>query len=124
MDDHHYLKQVDETRVHMLDVSGNNSSDTAAKFQGVLYAENEDNPAHKNAPIKPDGTNVTSLVDGSSLYPAVFGSDSSFAGVQGPLGFTLTPGIRIFCPDVDYRLYSFVCNGQVIDSKSSQAYTQ
>lgn len=124
MDDHHYLKQVDETRVHMLDVSGNNSSDTAAKFQGILYAGNEDTPTHKDAPSKPDGTDVASLVEGSSLYPAVFGSDSSFAGVQGPLGFTLTPGIRIFCPDVDYRLHSFVCNGQVIDSKSSQAYTQ
>jgi len=124
MDDHHYLKQIDETRVHVIDVSGNNASDTACKFQGVLYAGNEDTPPHANVPTKPDGTNVASLVDGSSLYPAVFGSDSTFTGVQGPLGFTLTPGIRIFCPDVDYRLQSLMCNGQVMDTKTSQAYTQ
>mgnify|MGYP003108852330 FL=1 len=124
LDDHHYLKQIDETRIHVLEVEGNNSSDTACKFQGILYDGNGDLVSSKNVPVKPDGTNVASLTDGSSLYPAVFGSDSTFSGVQGPLGFTLTPGIRIFCPDVDYRLQSMVCNGQIMDTKTSQAYTQ
>ena len=124
IDDHHYFKQIDETRIHVIDVSGNNASDTACKFQGILYDDNGEEVSSKNAPVKPDGTNVASLTEGSSLYPAVFGSDSTFSGVQGPLGFTLTPGIRIFCPDVDYRLQSMVCNGQIMDTKTSQAYTQ
>ncbi len=123
-EDVHRLKQIDETRMHFIDVSGNNSSDTACKFQGIVYAGNEETPPHRNVPEKPDGSAIASVLDGSSLFPAVFGSDSSFTGVQGPLGFTLTPGIRIFCPDVDYRLQSMVCNGQVMDTKSSQAYTQ
>ena len=122
----HNLKQVDDLKVHMLDVSGQpiTLGNTGAKFQGIVYSSNSDTPSNKAVPEKPDGTSVASLTDGNSLYPAVFGSDSTFSGVQGPLGFTLTPGIRIFCSDVDFRLQSFRCNGMVLDTESSQAYTQ
>lgn len=120
----HNLKQVDDIKCSFLEVSGRKATDATTKFQAILFAGNGADPDHKAVPTKPDGTSVSSIVDGSSTYPAAFGGSDTFSGVQGPLGFTLTPGIRIFCPDVDFRILSFRCSGSTLDTESGEAYSQ
>ena len=128
----HNLKQIDDIKATFLDVDvltlvsnvDSNNASTAVKFQGIIYEGNDNTPEHKAVPVKPDGTQVSSIVDGSSTFPVSFGGSDTFSGVQGPLGFTLTPGVRIFTPDVDFRLISFRCSGQTFDTESSEVYTQ
>ena len=128
----HNLKQIDDMKATFLGVNvqalisgiDTQNGTTAAKFQGIIYEGNDDAPEHKAIPVKPDETQFRSIVDGSSTFPVSFGGSDTFSGVQGPLGFTLTPGIRIFTPDVDFRLISFRCSGQNFDTESSEVYTQ
>ena len=128
----HNLKQINEIKAAFLEKEigaltsavDNNATTTAAKFQGIIYEGNEETPPHAAVPEKPDGTQLSSIIDGSSTYPVAFGGSDTFSGVQGPLGFTLTPGIRIFCPDVDFRLISFRCSGRNLDTESSEVHSQ
>ena len=128
----HNLKQINEIRASFLDVDistlvssvDSQNASTAVKFQGIIYEGNEEGPSHKAVPMKPDGTELRSILDGSSTFPVSFGGSDTFSGEQGPLGFTLTPGVRIFTPDVDYRLLSFRCAGRILDTESAEVYTQ
>ena len=128
----HNLKQINEIKASFLEVNvqalisgiDTQNGTTAAKFQGIIYDGNEENPSHDAIPVKPDETQFRSIVDGSSTFPVSFGGSDTFSGEQGPLGFTLTPGVRIFTPDVDYRLLSFRCAGRLLDTESAEVYTQ
>jgi hypothetical protein len=128
----HNLKQINEIKASFLEVNvqalisgiDTQNGTTAAKFQGIIYDGNEENPSHDAIPVKPDETQFRSIVDGSSTFPVSFGGSDTFSGEQGPLGFTLTPGVRIFTPDVDYRLLSFRCAGRLLDTETAEVYTQ
>lgn len=83
------------------------------RFVGVLYS-GTDTTAYTTAQTKTtEGEFYGSVTDGEGLVYAGFGSDSS-DGRYGAKGNSLSPGVRIFCSDLDYRLLACSVRGNIL----------
>lgn len=85
-----------------------------ARYTGLVYRGAEDAEVEEVQTRDLDGNLVTSLVDHEATYYAGFGTPvSPSSGRHGVDGSVLVPGIRILCPDVDYRLVGVVVDGSI-----------
>lgn len=91
---------------------GKTSSTPLDRFTGLLYAGTEE-VASMTALTKDTSGNLYSSVENDEgMVYAAFGVDSS-DGRYGAKGTTLTPGIRILCPDLDFRLLGCIVRGSI-----------
>ena len=130
LQERHVVKQANEMVCTFVDVSGDASSDATNKddfFQGVVFQDNDTSPTATDIPSDPSGTRVKSVTNLESLHPAAFnatgGESDSFTGKQGPQGVALTVGIRVFCPDLDFRILSMQCEGRVLGTSTTGRYS-
>jgi hypothetical protein len=84
----------------------------------VLYSGTDADPVAKAQTKETDGDLYGSIEDGEGLVYAAFGSDSS-DGRYGAKGNSLSPGVRIFCPDLDYRLLACSVRGNILTMERS-----
>jgi hypothetical protein len=83
-----------------------------ARFVGALYS-GTDADAYTTAQTEDTARELYgSVQDGEGLVYAAFGSDGS-DGKYGAKGNSLSPGVRIFCPDLDYRLLACSVRGTI-----------
>jgi hypothetical protein len=83
-----------------------------AQFFGLLYSGTGDVPERTARTLNGDGQPYKSVQDGEGMVYAAFGSDSS-DGRYGAKGTSLNPGIRILCPDLDFRLLGCIVRGTI-----------
>lgn len=83
-----------------------------AQFFGLLYSGTGETPEWTARTLNGDGQPYKSVQDGEGMVYAAFGSDSS-DGRYGAKGTSLNPGIRILCPDLDFRLLGCLVRGTI-----------
>lgn len=88
------------------------------RFTAVLYSGTDAEPVAKAQTKETDGSLYGSIEDGEGLVYAAFGTDSS-DGRYGAKGNSLSPGVRIFCPDLDYRLLACSVRGNILTMERS-----
>jgi hypothetical protein len=81
-------------------------------FFGLAYKGTTDVPTATARTINVDGGVYPSVQDGEGVVYAAFGSDSS-DGRYGIKGTSINPGIRILCPDLDFRLLGCIVRGTI-----------
>lgn len=97
------------------DVYGPPTRDSSVRndrFTGLLYSGTSDSPFATAQTLTTDGELFGSIDDGEGMVYAPFGSDSS-DGKYGAKGVTLTPGVRVLCPDLDFRLLGCIVRGTI-----------
>lgn len=83
-----------------------------ARFVGTMYAGTDETPLTTAQTLDTSGEYYGSVENGEGLVYAAFGSDAT-DGRYGVKGNSLSPGIRIFCPDLDYRLLACSVRGTI-----------
>lgn len=88
------------------------------RFSGLVYSGVDENPSATALTKTTDGELYSSVHDDEGVVYAAFGSDSS-DGRYGVKGNSLTPGIRILCPDLDFRLLGCIVRGTITSVERS-----
>jgi len=105
------------------DVSGEPSTDGLVDnfLQGLVYEGTLVDPTARRAVVDVEGNLVGSVVDGEGADYAGFGStDSDTEGRYGIKGNSLSPGLEIMCPDLDFRLLEMVARGKILGVERSR----
>lgn len=116
--DFHAAKHVDGVVGVFSNVSiGSGVPTTLARYQGFVYVGDAEDEADKKFPEGTAREAVRSIEDGPSRYNVAFGNPTteSTGGRYGVHGWALHPGVRIFVPDIDYRLLSVKAFGNIRD---------
>lgn len=107
------------------DVSGTGLDEgTVARFKGLAYRGSQEEPAAVSETLDREGETVVSIADGEgTTYAAFANPNSQLQGKSGVNGSVLSPGVRIICPDVDYRLIGVRVTGDVLATYRTQRAT-
>ena len=112
------MKVVSSVGAAFTDVAGPPMTDsiTATKplnrYTALVYSGTAEAPM-ATAPTKDTNGNLyASVEDDEGVVYAAFGSDAS-DGRYGVKGTSLTPGIKILCPDLDFRLLGCIVRGSI-----------
>lgn len=92
--------------------NGTVGSYNLAAFRGLVWRGTQEAPYAEAETIDTEGNHYASVQDHEGLVYAAFGSDGS-DGRYGVKGTSLTPGIRILCPDLDFRLLGCIVRGTI-----------
>ena len=90
-----------------------------------MYEGEEEDPKSYAVSLDRTGALVRSINDGESDNWAAFDNASSTTvrGRHGVKGFSLSPGLEIFCVDVDYRLLQMQVKGVIRATSQSELNT-
>lgn len=117
-EDFFYMRQANSLGAYYTDVTGSSleEASTVARYQALLYKGASDTAAQVVDIVDPGGTSVISIKEDEATNYAGFGraTDGVSESSYGYKGNCLTPGVRVFCPNVDFRLLGFVVNGRVL----------
>lgn len=112
------MKVVSSVGAAFTDVSGPPLTDPITttrpldRYTGVVYSGTAEAPLATALTKDTNGNLYASVEDDEGLVYAAFGSDAS-DGRYGVKGTSLNPGIRILCPDLDFRLLGCVVRGTI-----------
>ncbi len=112
------MKVVSSVGAAFADVAGPPLTDTVTatkplnSFWGLVYKGTAEPEYIKARTYNSDGEVYASVQDGEGLVYAAFGADGS-DGRYGAKGTSLNPGIRILCPDLDFRLLGCIVRGTI-----------
>jgi hypothetical protein len=112
------MKVISSLGAAFADVSGPPTTDsvTASKpldrYTALVYSGTQEDPIATAQTKDTNGNLYASVEDDEGVVYAAFGSDAS-DGRYGVKGTTLTPGIRILCPDLSFRLLGCVVRGTI-----------
>ena len=113
------MKVISSVGAAFSDVSGPPLTDAVTvpqkplnSFWGLVYKGTGDTEYTKARTINVDGGVYASVQDGEGVVYAGFGSDDS-DGRYGAKGTSLNPGLRILCPDLDFRLLGCIVRGTI-----------
>lgn len=94
-----------------------------ARFTGLLYKGSTTTPTARAFSRGDDNDRARSIYDNENPCVAGF-SESTTQGRHGLLGLSMTPGIEITCPDIDYRVVAVKVSGRLLDTGSSKRRAQ
>lgn len=89
-----------------------------SRFKATIYRGTEPLPAAEAFPTLPDGSPVASVVDRESIHHAAFGTPGEEVK-HGIAGTTLTPGLIIICPSLDFELLGVRVQGRILATDRS-----
>jgi hypothetical protein len=117
------MKVVGSIGASFSDVSGGAKSDGLTsipldRFTGLLYSGVAGTPTYTAETYDTARALYSSVEADEGVVYAAFGTDSS-DGRYGAKGTTLTPGIRILCPDLDFRLMGCIVRGAITSVERS-----
>ncbi len=131
--DFHRVKQLQAMGASFVDVSGTPVGDetsssssgygdgtTDAKYEALVYKGTESTPNSKAFPRSSSNVIVPSVHEIEGERWAAFGSTTTGDGKHGVMGVSLSPGIQVYCPDLDFRLLSVICRGVILDSETTR----
>ena len=120
--DFHRTKHLEAAGASFIDVSGPPSTDstnTDSKYRALAFSGSNLTPAEKVLIKDFSGALTKSVANGAATHWAAFGADTSSIAMQGLYGIegpALTPGLEVFCPDLDFRLLSVLVTGKILSS--------
>ena len=119
--DFHRTKHVEALGATFTDVDGHpfaSLTQTDAKFRALIFEGASLTPIDEAFPRDLNNNIVKSVSSGESTYWAGFGTDSTslLLGKYGVTGTALSPGLEVFCPDLDFRLLSVIVDGKILAS--------
>jgi len=122
--DLHQLRHVDGLGCFFTDVSGPPTLETTVidgKYQAQIYEGASSTPKDTAFTRDNDGLLTRSVQNDETLFWPAFGNDEStgvdmLQGRFGIQGVSLSPGVEIICPDLDYRLLSTLVKGKILPS--------
>jgi hypothetical protein len=83
-----------------------------ARFRGLVWRGTQETPYAVGDTLDTEGAQYESVQDHEGVVYAAFGSDDS-EGRYGVKGTSLTPGVRILCPDLEFRLLGCIVKGTI-----------
>lgn len=97
----------------------NNATD--AKFEALAFRGTSNTTYATGLARDTSGNFIRTIEDFESIDWAPYGWQNSTAlPALGVRGSSLSPGVRIYCPDVDYRLLSVVTKATILDTERGQ----
>lgn len=113
--DYFATRHVDSLNCVFVDVDGATADTNTARFQGAIYSGTSVTAEDVRFPQDNQRGVVQSVVEGVSVYAAAFSdpSGSSVEGRSGVAGNALFPSVRIYTPNLDFRLLSVVVVGTI-----------
>lgn len=122
-EDFFVTRHVEGLGCYFSDVSGSALEETAglASFKALLFAGAADDPLEV-VEVLDDGQPVTSVTEDESVRYAAYGVDSAgvLTGRYGVSKTAPTPGVRIYCPNLDFWLVAVNVEGQVRPATRTQ----
>ena len=112
------MKVVSSIGAAFSDVSGPPLTDSVTanhrlnRFRGIVWRGTTEAQYAVADTVDTAGDQYPSVQDLEGVVYAAFGSDAS-DGRYGVKGTSLTPGIRILCPDLDFRLLGCIVRGTI-----------
>jgi hypothetical protein len=112
------MKVISSIGASFTDVSGPPTTDTLTaskpldRYTGLVYSGTQETPLAYAETKDTNGNLYASVEDDEGVVYAAFGSDAS-DGRYGVKGNSLTPGIRILCPDLNFRLLGCIVRGSI-----------
>lgn len=92
---------------------------TEARFTGLLFRNSSDEPSAIGYTRDNNNERTRSIHDDETPDVAGIG-ESTTAGRHGFGSLSMTPGIQVLCPDIDYRLVAVKVTGNLVDSASTK----
>lgn len=125
VDDNEYniVRQLQSLGCSFVDVSGSPVGDgtTDAKYEALAFRGTSTTPTRADFPRDTDGDLVASVQDYESIYWAAYGyQDDITKPSLGVRGTSISPGVRIYCPDLDFRLLSAVAKATILATERTQ----
>jgi hypothetical protein len=111
------VRHVSDVMASFVDVGGTEAGgvDVLDRFYGLAYRGNQDEPAVVAFTVDERGNLVRSVVPDDPRRSAAFGDGNGGSGraQTGIYGTTISPGIRVVCPNLDFLLTSVMVNGRM-----------
>lgn len=120
--DFHRIKQVESIVCAFTDVAGDATGTTNAKYRGLCYMGSDETPLSAVPPLgEAAGASVESVISREGRNAAYFRDEDSTSEVaHGVTGNCLTPGVEVFCPNLDFRLVSAMVTGKILGATRSR----
>lgn len=112
------MKVLSSVGASFTDVSGPPTSDTVTaskplnRYSALVYSGTSPDPLAYAETKDTNGNLYASVEDDEGVVYAAFGSDAT-DGRYGVKGNSLTPGVRILCPDLDFTLLGCIVRGSI-----------
>jgi hypothetical protein len=112
------IKQINALGGAFADVSGpaTAAAETVVddKYRGLVFRGSDEDPATGAFPRANDQALVNSVQDDEPIELAYFSpEDGDLQGNYGIKGFSLSPGLEVICPDLDFRLLGVIVRGKM-----------
>lgn len=105
-------KKVTSLRAYFSDVTGTYKDDVdLCRFEARMYKGAQEDTVISKFPVSDTGTNIVSVLDGASKKAAGWSSTAIQSNV-------VTPGLRVLCPDLDFRLLGVKVGGTITGASS------
>ena len=119
--DFHRTKHMETVSATFTDVSGPPTTDSNSdnRFNALAFEGASLTPVDTAYPLDLNGSKVASVVSGEGSHSAAFGGDDTLAGKYGIAGSSISPGIEVYCSDLDFLLLSVKVEGRVRDSSTT-----
>ena len=119
------VKQISSLGAVFSGVGYNHLTTNLIYWRGVVYEGEETTPKSYAVSLDRTGALVRSINDGESDNWAAFENTTTTTvrGRHGVKGFSLSPGLEIFCVDVDYRLLQVQAKGTITATSNTNLTT-
>ena len=119
------VKQISSLGAVFSGVGYNHLTTDLIYWRGVVYEGEETTPKSHAVSLDRTGALVRSINDGESDNWAAFENPTTTTvkGRHGVKGFSLSPGLEIFCVDVDYRLLQVQAKGTITATSNTNLTT-
>jgi len=116
----HVIRLIDSLSTYFSEVSGAPTTDTVDTadlvYTGLLFEGDSDTAVSDGIPKNLSGTIVKSINAGESTNWVSFEK-------YGVRGVALSPGVEVFCPDLDFRLLSVIIEGKLLPTLRTERST-
>lgn len=107
----HIARGIDSISAYFSGVSGASFTDNVNTkdvfYKGSVFEGDSTTESSSSIPVNLSGAHTRSIQEGESTY---------WAGLEthGVRGIAVSPGIEVFCPDLDFRLLSVIIEGKIL----------
>lgn len=122
VNDFHEVRQLDQLGCTFVDVEDSGRWGGPDPFyEGVVYRGTGETPEEAVVPTSEGRAAVESIREGERQYLVGFGEQTGYERRQGLTGVSLSPGIRTYYPDVDWRLLGIMVKGKLRPTQTRRA---
>tara|TARA_R110000824_G_scaffold8336_2_gene37628 strand:- start:14976 stop:18689 length:3714 start_codon:yes stop_codon:yes gene_type:complete len=107
----HIARGIDSISGYFSGISGasfiDNVNTKDVFYKGSMFEGDSITEVSSSVPVDLSGSHTRSIQEGESTYWAGFET-------HGVRGIAISPGLEVFCPDLDFRLLSVIIEGKIL----------